>query len=174
MLGASAATQSSRCGRMPNEPRRVSAMIRVTSAISPKIREGRRILSCMCESGMRHLLFRCSRLLRFVNSNNHIETAFRIILELVFQNTLATIERVFQTHCFSFASTELLGSEKGLGKKPFESTSPSDHVPVFQGKLLKPQHGDDILKFLILGQRPANLLRKVVMPFARNTRGGHF
>src|SRR5271156_7232758 len=140
MLGASAATQSSRCGRMPNEPCRVCATIWVTSSISPKIREGSRILSCMHAGGTRgHLLswFGCSGFLRFIDRTNHVKTPFRILFELVFQDAFAAIEGIFQAHGFPFDSTELLGSEKGLGEKPFQSSRTRDNLPVFGGKLLQ-------------------------------------
>src|ERR1035441_10329440 len=47
MPGASAATQSSRCGKSPNEPSRVSATIRETPVFSAKISNGRRTLRFM-------------------------------------------------------------------------------------------------------------------------------
>src|ERR1700678_1708647 len=97
----------------------------------------------MHDGGTRGLLlswFGCSRLLRFIDRTNHVKTAFRILFELVFQDAFAAIERIFQAHGFSFDSTELLGSEKGLGEKTFQPARTRDNLPVFRGKLLKPQH----------------------------------
>jgi len=48
----SAATQSSRCGKSPNEPSRVSATMLDTSILSAKIWNGRRTLRCMRAVGM--------------------------------------------------------------------------------------------------------------------------
>src|ERR1035441_9911551 len=47
MPGTSAATQSSRCGKSPNEPSRVSATMLDTSILSAKIWKGRRTLRCI-------------------------------------------------------------------------------------------------------------------------------
>src|ERR1039458_8518599 len=52
MPGTSAATQSSRCGKSPNEPSRVSAAMLDTSVLSAKIWNGRRTLRCMRAGGM--------------------------------------------------------------------------------------------------------------------------
>src|SRR5664279_2213584 len=58
MPGASAATQSSRCGKSPNEPSRVSATMRETPAFSAKISNGRRTLRFMSVGCcMSHLRF---------------------------------------------------------------------------------------------------------------------
>src|ERR1035438_7183682 len=57
--GASAATQSSRCGKSPNDPPRVSATMRETPVFSAKISNGRRTLRCMSAGCcMFHLRFR--------------------------------------------------------------------------------------------------------------------
>src|ERR1700676_709077 len=159
MPGATAATKSRRCGRIPMEPLRVSATIRVTALISAKIREGRRILSCMRNRGLRRLPFSGCRLFRLVDRPNHVEAGFRIILELVLQNTFAAVERILQSHRLSLDPAELFGSEKGLGEKPFQAAGPSNYLSVFRGKLFKPQHGDDILELLVLAQGPTDLLR---------------
>src|ERR1019366_919021 len=52
MPGTSAATQSRRCGKSPNEPSRVSATMLDTSVLSAKIWNGRRTLRCMRAGGM--------------------------------------------------------------------------------------------------------------------------
>src|ERR1017187_161878 len=52
MPGTSAATQSSRCGKSPNEPSRVSATMLDTSVLSAKIWHGRRTLRCRKAGGM--------------------------------------------------------------------------------------------------------------------------
>src|ERR1035441_9176967 len=58
MPGTSAATQSSRCGKSPNEPSRVSATMLDTSVLSAKIWNGRRTLRCMRAGGMFDLRLR--------------------------------------------------------------------------------------------------------------------
>src|ERR1019366_1220066 len=52
MPGTSAATQSSRCGKSPNEPSRVSATMRDTPVFSAKIWNGSRTLRFMSVGGM--------------------------------------------------------------------------------------------------------------------------
>src|ERR1039457_5256774 len=52
MPGTSAATQSSRCGRRPNEPSRVSATMRATSVFSAKTWNGKSTLRFMTDVGM--------------------------------------------------------------------------------------------------------------------------
>src|ERR1019366_395555 len=55
MPGVSAATQSSRCGKSPKEPARVSATIRDTPVFSPKTWKGRSTLRFICVSAMSDL-----------------------------------------------------------------------------------------------------------------------
>src|ERR1035438_5482914 len=99
MPGASAATQSSRCGKSPNEPSRVSATIRETPVFSAKISDGRRILRFMRAGGMLDLRPRRFGLqpglrlrwggggaglrlgLRFVDGPDHIERALGVVFE---------------------------------------------------------------------------------------------
>src|SRR5580700_1882645 len=111
MPGASAATQSSRCGRSPNEPSRVSAIISNTPVSSAKIWNGSRILRCMscCMRGLR-LRFRLG-LLSFVDGPDHVERALRAVLEFIAQDALAAIKRVFETDGLAFETGEFLGSE---------------------------------------------------------------
>ena len=58
----------------------------------------------------------------------------------------------FRLTSFPFDSAELLGGEKRLRQKPFQPAGACDDLAVFRGKLFQPEHGDDILEFLILGQ----------------------
>src|ERR1700691_1294090 len=94
---------------------------------------------------------------RFANGSDHIERAFRIILELVPENAFAAIERVFETDESSRNSAKLLGGKKRLRQKAFQPASARDGVAVFRGKLFQAEHRDDVLKRLILPHGLADL-----------------
>src|ERR1035437_5282491 len=250
MPGTSAATQSSRCGKSPNEPSRVSATMLDTSVLSAKIWNGSRTLRCMRVDGMFdfRLRFRlglrmrfgrglgrspCGRIqlglrfgfrtglrlwlrlgircgftiglwfglisrfgvalgfgflpwfgwrcglcgfrfcLRFANRPDHVKRAFRVVFEFIAQDSLTAVQRILEADELSFRAGELLGREKGLGEKTLQPAGADDHVAVLRRKLLQAEHGNDVLEFPVLCERPPDFLRQEIMPFADNARGGH-
>src|ERR1700678_2550762 len=111
MPGTSAATQSSRRGSSPNDPPRVSATMRETRSRSRKMRNGKRTLSRM---GRRAWALRCRlSLARLADCADHVQGAFRIILEFIGKNSFAAIERVGQAHQLAFDASELFGCKEG-------------------------------------------------------------
>src|ERR1700722_3071987 len=117
MPGASAATQSSRCGKRPKLPARVGATMRETASHAANTLNGSRILSCMRDPGL-------------FDRRNHIERGFRMVLEFIAQNALAAVERVFEAYGFSSHAAELLGCEEWLSEKSLESPRPRYHGAV--------------------------------------------
>src|SRR5580658_10491993 len=96
MPGASAATQSSRCGKRPNSPSGVWATTRDTFVLSTKTWKGRRTLRFM---GSHRCGFRLRRgLFGLTDCPDHVESALGVVLELVAQNALTAIERVFEAY----------------------------------------------------------------------------
>src|ERR1039458_9083409 len=103
--------------------------MRETPVFSAKTWKGSRTLRFMsagCGMGdlrfRRRLRQRCGFgfLLGLGNRPDHIEGAFRIVFEFIAQDSLAAIERVFETDEFSFDSAKLLGREERLGEKMLE------------------------------------------------------
>src|SRR5665213_3489622 len=138
MPGASAATQSHRCGSSPKLPDRVGTTMLTTSS-SANIVNGKRILSCMGDrpfdgSGLRRRQFTLLTSLGscFVNFSNHVEGAFRKILEFISQDAFAAIEGIFQADSFPRHAAELLSGEKRLGQAPFESSRARDYLAIRQ------------------------------------------
>ncbi len=80
------------------------------------------------------------------NCADHVERAFRIILEFIVQDALAAIERVIEADELAFEAGELLGREEGLGQKPLQPSCARDDRAVLRRKLLKTQHGDDVFQ----------------------------
>src|ERR1700722_14893453 len=118
MPGTSAATQSSRWGSSPNDPSRVSATMRETRCRLRKIRNGRRTLRFM---GCRARALRCRvPLARLDDCADHVQGAFRIILEFVGKDSLAAIERVAQAHQLAFDARKLFGRKERLRQKPLQ------------------------------------------------------
>src|ERR1039457_6732476 len=183
MPGVRAATQSSRCGRSPKEPSRVSATMRETPVFSAKMWNGRRTFRFMSASGMGCLRFRLRfgfgfglglRLpLRLVNRPDHVERAFRGVFELIAQYSLAAIKRVLEADELSFESAELLGREKGLREEALQPAGACDHLAIVRRQLLEAEHGNDVFEIRVLGQRPTDLLRQVVVTFANDAGCGH-
>src|SRR5579871_2804704 len=157
MPGARAAVQSSRCGKSPKEPWSDRATIRFTPFVSTKIWKGRRIFRLMSagplfDHGFR--LFDCREVrlnfwfgtgvrrirrlsrLRFflglVDRPDHVKGALGIVLELIVQDALAAIDRVFQTDVFSLDAAELLGREERLRQESLQPTGAADDVAVFR------------------------------------------
>src|SRR5580700_11338957 len=110
---------------MPKLPERVGATMRTTASHAANSLNGSRILSCMCDGGwhQRRLSFAwrrasdagCSR--HLINRPDHVQSGFGIVFELVSQDALAAVERVFQADGFSSHATELLGGEEWLSEK---------------------------------------------------------
>src|SRR5579872_4823645 len=106
--------------------------MRKTPVFSAKIWNGSRILRFMSAGcGMFDLRFRfriglnvrfagvCFSL-RFVNRPDHVEGAFRVVFELVPQDSFAAIERVFEADEFPLDATKLLGGEERLREEPLQ------------------------------------------------------
>src|SRR3989339_353833 len=150
MPGASAATHSSRCGRSPNDPSRVSATMRDTPVFSANTPNGRRTLSVMDVGGTLGLWLRCRSgsclFLRFVNRPDHVERALRVVFGFIAQDSLTAAERVLEADERSLEAGELLGREEWLGKKTLQPAGAGDHGPVLRRQLLEAEHGNDVLE----------------------------
>src|SRR6202041_307420 len=135
------ATQSSRCGRTPNDPSRVSATIREIPVFSAKTPNGRRILRCMSVGcGMFHLRLRLWLVVlgfsfRFVNRPDHIERALRVVFEFIAQDSFAAVERIFEAYQFSFYPAKLLGGEERLREESLQPPGACDYIAVFWRQL---------------------------------------
>src|ERR1700722_13455795 len=113
MPGGSAATQSSRCGKRPNEPVRASATMRKTPVFLAKIWKGRRTSRVM--AGADTSEFRLG--LRFIDRPDHVKRSLRVVFELIPQDSLTAVQRVLEADELSLEAGELLGREEGLGEK---------------------------------------------------------
>ncbi len=82
----------------------------------------------------------------FANRSDHVEGAFGIVLEFVVQDSLTTIQRVFETDELARQAGELPGREKWLGEKTLQLAGAHDHLAVLRRKLLQAEHGNDVLE----------------------------
>src|SRR5450830_697614 len=113
---------------------------------------GRTSLSNSSMSG----LFRASRVMgyfRFIDISYHVERLLGITRELVVQDPLTAIEGFVQLRESALESGELLGHEERLGQEAFQPPGAVHGALVLLGKLLEPEHGNDVLELLVLGQR---------------------
>src|SRR3984957_19879119 len=109
--------------------------MRETRSRSRKIRDGSRTLRCM---GCRARAFRCCvPLARLADCTDHVQSAFRIILEFIDKNPLAAIERIAQAHQFAFDARKLLGCKEGLRQKPLQTPRAGDGLTVLRRELLE-------------------------------------
>src|ERR1017187_564256 len=111
--------------------------------------------------------------LRFADRANHVETALRVVLEFVVQDSLAAVQRILEADEFSGQAGELFSREKWLREKALQQTGAHDHFAILRRKLFQTEHGDDVLEFAVLRERAADFLREGVMPFANDARRGH-
>src|ERR1700722_14001793 len=107
------------------------------------------------------------------DSPYHIECVFWVVLEFVAQDAFAAVDRVFEADKLSFYAAELLGREKRLREKSFQSPSARHHLAVVWGQLLQAEHRDDILQILVLRQSVSDLLSKTIVAFANDAGSGH-
>src|ERR1700734_3563926 len=138
MPGESAATQSRRCGKRPKLPDLVGATMRATGSHVAKTLNGNKILSRMRAPGFNDLRLRfrqrsacgASGTFGLIDRPDHIQRGFRTVLELIAQDALAAVERVFKADGLPRNATELLSAEKWLGQKSLESPRPRDHLAI--------------------------------------------
>ena len=85
-----------------------------------------------------------------VDRADHVEGALGIILELILQDALTAVDRVLQADVLPLDATELLGRKERLGQESLQPAGAADDVTVIRRELLHPEHGDDVLEFLVL------------------------
>src|ERR1017187_10092254 len=94
-------------------------------------------LGCGPWSGSSRGLAGCGFSLSFVNCPDHVERALWVVFEFIVQDSLAAIERVFETDEFSLDAAKLLGGEEWLReeslKPPF---SAAEQFSGIKGKLV--------------------------------------
>ena len=95
--------------------------------------------------------------LGLVDRPDHVEGALGIVLELILQDALTAVDRVLQADVLSLDAAELLGREERLGQESLQPAGATDDVTVIRRELLHPEHGNDVLEFLVLRQRLADL-----------------
>src|ERR1022692_1745906 len=96
--------------------------------------------------GFSRWLAGCGFSLRFVNCPDHVERALWVVFEFIVQDSLASIERVFETDEFSLDASKLLSGEEWLGEESLQPAGAGDYVTVFWRQLFQAEHGDDVLQ----------------------------
>lgn len=105
-----------------------------------------------------------------VERADHVEVPFAVIGEIVGEDSLASLECLFELDHAPGAVGELFGDKERLCEKPLQPAGPGDDQLVLLGKFLHPQHRDDVGEVVIGGEGLPNPAGNGVVALADHVR----